>query len=136
MNKNPPVTYEHALLLRLAKKLGRIHMADMQILWLATALKRIASGNDANIELGIKRRKGQDDQKFNRHMKNQMAFRWIAAILNPPDGEPAPDKSEAIRQAAIAFDLDEDNLKRACPSEEELKAMVVFDWDSQRPKIN
>ena len=136
MRNNPPVTLEHAQLRKLAQKLARMHMADKQILWLATALNRIGSGNDANIELGVKRKKGQDEKKASRHMNNQIAIRWIASRMYPIDGEPPPLKSVAIQEAALAFNLDYDNLNRICPTEEDLKKLVEFDWDSQRPKIN
>ncbi len=111
-------------------------MADKQMLALASALNRIASGNDANIELGVKRGQGQDDKKEQKHLTNQIAIRWIAGRMHPIDGEQPPTKSMAIREAALVFDLDEDNLKRQCPSEVVLKELVEFDWDSQRPKIN
>lgn len=136
MKNNLPVTLEHAQLRKLAQKLARMHMADKQILWLATALKRIGSGYDANIELRVKRKKGQDEKKYSRHMNNQMAIRWIAGRMNPIGDEKPPLKNEAIQEAALAFDLDFDNLNRICPTEEELKKLVEFDWDSQRPKIN
>ncbi len=111
-------------------------MADMQLLALASALNRIASGNDANIELGVQRGPGQDHKKERKHLANQIAIRWIAARMNPIDGERPPTKNIVIREAALLFDLDEDNLKRQCPSKAELKELVEFDWDSQRPKIN
>lgn len=136
MNKKKPVTYEHAKLRRLAQRLGQLHMADKQMLALASALNRIASGNDANIELGVQRGRGQDDKKERNSLANQIAIRWIAGRMNPIDGERPPTKSIAIREAALAFHLDEDNLKRQCPSEAALKELVEFDWDSQRPKIN
>lgn len=136
MNERLPMTYQHAKLMQLAKRLARMHMADKQMLWLATALLRISLGEDANLELGVKRRKGQDQKKYYRHLQNQIAIHWIAGRMNPIDGSPPPTKSVAISEAAMAFDLDEDNLKRACPGEAELKTMAVFDWDSQLPKIN
>jgi hypothetical protein len=136
MKNNLPVTFEHVQLRKLAQKLARMHMADKQILWLATALKRIGSGNDANIELGVKRKKGQDEKKSLRHMKNQMAIRWIAGRMNPIHDEPPPLKNVAVQEAALAFELDYENLDRICPTEEDLKKLVEFDWDSQRPKIN
>ena len=136
MNKKIPVTFEHAMLRQLSQKLRRLHEDDIEIVWLANALLLIGSGKDANIELGVKRKKGQDEKKTAKHMANQIAIRWIAGRMNPIDGESPPEKHVAISEAAKAFDLDEDNLKRACPSEAELKALVEFDWDSQRPKIN
>jgi hypothetical protein len=136
MSPTRPVTLEHAKLRKLAQRLANLHMNDKQFRWLATALDRIASGNDANVELGVKRKKGQDDKKFIRHMKNQMAIRWIAGRMNPIDGEVPPLKIVAVQEAAAAFDLDYDNLNRVCPTEEDLKKLVKFDWDSQRPKIN
>lgn len=136
MNKKIPVTLEHAKLRKLAQRLARMHMADKQILWLATALKRIGSGNDANIEFGVKQRKGQDDKKFNKHMKNQIAIRWIAGRMNPSKGEAPKFTTEAIQEAATLFNLEPENLSRICPTDEELKNLVEFDWDSQRPKIN
>ena len=135
MNKKIPVTLEHAKLRKLAQRLARMHMADKQILWLATALNRIGSGNDANIEFGVKRRKGQDDKKFNQHMKNQMAIRWIAGRMNPLKGDPPKSTTEAIHEAATLFNLEPENLSRVCPTDEELKKLVFFYWDSQRPKI-
>ena len=137
MTNNLPETFEHAQLRKLAQKLARMHMADKQILWLATALKRIGSGSDANIELGVKRKKGQDKKKALRHMDNQIAIRWIASRMNPfDDDEEPPLKIVAIQEAALRFNLDYDNLNRICPKEEELKKLVKFDWDSQRPRIN
>jgi hypothetical protein len=135
MNKNQPVTYEHAKLRELAQKLSQAHTGDKQIQWLANALNRIAFGHDANTELGVQKGKGQDEKKQRRHMTNQIAIRWIAGRMHPIDGEKPPKKNIAIREAAEAFNLDEDNLKRACPTLPELKSMVEFDWDSQRPKI-
>ncbi len=135
MNKNQPVTYEHAKLKELAQKLGRTNTNDKQMQWLADALNRIAHGNDANTELGIQKGKGQDEKKQRRYLTNQIAIRWIAGRMNPINGEKPPKKNFAIREAAEAFNLDEDNLKRACPTLPELKSMVEFDWDSQRPKI-
>lgn len=136
MNKNQPVTYEHSKLSELAQRLGRAHPDDEQMQWLAIALNRIACGNDANTELGVQKGKGQDDKKQRRYLTNQIAIRWIAGRMHPIDGEKPPKKNIAIREAAEAFNLDEDNLKRACPTLPELKSLVEFEWNSQRPKID
>ena len=136
MNKKLPVTVEHAELRELAKRLMHMHPTDKKIIWLATALQSIGSGTDANTALGVKRGKGHDDEKFEKHMKNQMAIRWIAGRMNPIDGEKPPLKNVAVEEAALHFGLEVDNLKRACPSKAELKALVEFDWDSQRPRNN
>jgi hypothetical protein len=135
MTEKIPVTFERAKLCQLANKLERMHKDDIEILWLSAALLRIGSGKDANIELGVHRKKGQDDKKAKKSMEIQMAIRWIAGRMNL-DGEPPPDKAFAIREAANLFKLNEENLKRQCPTVAKLKALVEFDWDSQRPKIN
>lgn len=111
-------------------------MANKQMLALASALNRIASGNDANIELGVQRGKGQDDKKERQHLANQIAIRWIAGRMNPIDGERPPKRNVAIQEAATLFKLEYENLNKACPNLQELKSLVEFDWDSQRPKIN
>ena len=136
MTKKLPVTLEHAKLRELAQILAHLHPTDKKILWLATALQSIGSGTDANTALGVKRGKGHDDEKFEKHMKNQMAIRWIAGRMNPIDDEKPPLKNVAVQEAASHFGLEVDNLKRACPSEAKLKALVEFDWDSQRPRNN
>ena len=136
MNKKIPVTFEHEMLRQLSQKLRRMHEDDIEIVWLANALLLIGLGKDANIELGVKRKKGQDEKKTVQYMENQIAIRWIAARMNPIHDESPPNKSVAISEAAIAFGLDEENLKRACPNEAKLKDLVKFYWDSQRPMIN
>lgn len=135
MNKKMPVTFEHAKLRRLAKKLKRFHKDDIEILWLASALQCIGSGKDANIEFGVQRGKGQDDKKERKHLANQIAIRWIAGRMNPIDGERPPMRKVAIEEAATLFNIDYENLDKACPNLQKLKTLVEFDWDSQRPKI-
>ncbi len=136
MKKAIPVTLEHAQLRALGRRLGQMHPSDKQFLWLANALIIIGKGGDANATLCVKGKKGQDDKKAERHMTTQMAIRWIASRLYPLQEEKSPTKAQAIAEAAKAFDLDEENLKRACPTTAELKELVVFSWDSQRPRIN
>ena len=136
MTKNPPVTVEHAKLRQLAKKLEGMHKDDIEIVWLANALLRVGSGKDANVELGVPRKRGQGEKKAEKSMAIQVAIRWIAGRTNQDDGAPPPKKIDAIREAAKFFKLDEDNLKRQCPSLAKLKTLVEFDLDSQRPKIN
>ena len=132
-----PVTLEHATLRALAAKLGHVnqYIDDPNILWLANALHEIGCGRDANEALGVKRGQGQDDKKMHQHMSNEIAIRWIAARMNPSNGDKPPKKAEAIHEAAEHFSIDEENLKRACPNIEKLKELVTFKWDSQRPRL-
>lgn len=132
-----PVTIEHVKLRQLAIKLGKLNASDdMQMHWLAKALHQIGCGNDANVALGLKRSKGQDDKKGQAHYLTQIAIRWIAGVMNPIDDGKPPKKIDAIREAAQLFNLDEDNLARACPKKERLSELATFDWDSQRPQLN
>jgi hypothetical protein len=137
MNKKHtnPVTLEHARLRQLATRLGKLHLDDPEILDLATSLYQIGCGEDANLVLKVKRGKGQDTGKAEAHYDTQIAIRWIAGRLNPIDNSTPPSKITAISEAAVAFKLDQDNLARACPSEEKLKTLVEFEWDSQRPQL-
>jgi hypothetical protein len=131
-----PVTFEHARLRQLSNKLKSLHPEDSEILELAEQLFQIGDGSDANIVLGVKRSQGQNPNKEDAHYVTQMAIRWIAGRLNPLDGEePPPSKVAVIEEAATAFDLDVENLARACPSLKELKSIATFEWDSQRPRL-
>jgi hypothetical protein len=130
-----PVTFEHARLRQLSNKLKSLHHEDSEILELAEQLNRIGCGSDANVVLGVKRSQGQNPDKEDAHYVTQMAVRWIAGRLNPLGGEEPPSKVVAIGEAATAFDLDVENLARACPSLIELKSIATFEWDSQRPRL-
>lgn len=134
MKPTVPVTVEHTRLRELATRLGRLHAEDAQILALSTALYQIGCGADANESLGIERGKGHDDKKAAAHLKTQIAIRWIAGRMNL-EGEKPPKKIDAIKEAAAAFKLEEDNLARDCPSVQELKRIATFDWNSQRPQL-
>jgi len=135
-NKDIPVTLEHAKLRQVAAKLAKLGAQDEEILSLSNALHQIGCGEDANVVHGVKRTKGQDEKKELAHYWNQMAIRWIAGRMNPIDpSEVPPFREQAIREAAEHFDLDVGNLKRACPSEVDLRKMVYFEWDSQRPQL-
>ena len=136
MTPTAPVTLEHTTLRQLATRLGQLHADDAEILNLATSLYQIGCGTDANVALGVKRSKGHDDKKAEAHYSTQRAIRWIAGRMNPINGENPPYRIDAIREAAEAFRLDEDNLGRACPSKQRLTELASFDWDSQRPLLN
>lgn len=130
-----PVTFEHAKLRQLSDKLRLLHTADGEILKLANQLYQIGCGADANETLGIKRSKGQDGAKENARFMTEIAIRWIAGRMYPDKEEKPPKKAVALEEAAKAFGLEVENLARACPSLKDLKSMVVFDWDSQRPRM-
>jgi hypothetical protein len=129
-----PVTLEHARLRTLGSKLASIHAGDPQLKALASALYRIGCGEDANVVFGLKRGKGQNPAKAQAHYKTQLAIRWIAGYMNPGDGS-SPSKTAAISEAADQFELDPENLTRACPSIAALQEIAEFDWDSQRPSL-
>ena len=136
LNEDLPVNVEHSRLRELADRLGQLHSNDRQILWLAQALYRIGSGEDANAVLLVKRPRGYDDKKANSHYAIQIAIHWIAGEMNPLDGSKPTLKEEAISKAALFFALDHDNLKRQCPSIKRLKEIAKFNWDDQRPRMH
>ena len=135
LEQDLPVNVEHSRLRELADRLGQMHSDDRQILWLAQALYRIGSGEDANTVLLVKRPRGYDKKKADSHFATQVAIRWIAGEMNPTDDSKPPLKEEAISKAALIFDLDHDNLKRQCPSIKKLKEIATFYWDDQRPRM-
>lgn len=134
MKQPTPVTFEHAQLRQLAVRLARLHADDPEIIAHATALSQIGSGADANVVLGVKRRRGQNTKKEEAHYKTRLAISWIAGRMNLV-GKTPPTKISAIREAAIAFDLDEDHLTRSCPPIEDLAQLKEFEWDSLRPHL-
>ena len=136
LNDDLPVNVEHSRLRELADRLGQLHSDDRQILWLAQALHRIGSGEDANAVLLVKRPRGYDNKKANAHYANQIAIHWIAGEMNPLDGSKPTLKEDAISKAALLFDLDHGNLERYCPSIKRLKEIAKFNWDDQRPRMH
>ncbi len=134
MTDKIPETLEHARLRALASRLASLHLDDIELSELASVLHRIGCGEDANVALGVNRGKGQSQAKEEAHYKTQRAIRWIAGYMNPGDGS-TPVKTAAISEAAELFELDPENLARACPTIEKLREIATFNWDSQRPSL-
>lgn len=88
--------------------------------FLIAALKRIGRGDDANVALGVKARRGErrTAEQVAKRDKIRFALGWIASAIQPPeDGGLGMSLEEAIASAAetqrgeATFSLSEETLR-------------------------
>jgi len=96
-------------------------MDDVDVTFIANALKNIGNGSDANAELGVTGGKGQRKSKESAAVRQRKIFacHWMASVMRPVYPEDSPQYidsglgiglKEAAYRAAKAFGFTEDTL--------------------------
>ena len=97
----------------LALKNGK-NLTDAERTWLATALARIADGEEAEAALLVKAKRGERKGKNAQEREEiaQLAMGWIAASMEPhEDGRPGLTLEVACATIANKFGLTEESLR-------------------------